>query len=127
MDLASQLEQVFAERERIADEILTNKQAVIDYDRRRNSNREGLRQFKHLLTDKKAWINMGNMFIKLPVEDAKKHIEREQNELSEKIDTARATIKNKTQVLEKMEGKDRLKGFDLKAISSDDLYGITRK
>lgn len=51
----------------------------------------------------------------------------EQNELSEKIDTARATIKNKTQVLEKMEGKDRLKGFDLKAISSDDLYGITRK
>ncbi|KAI7875149.1 hypothetical protein K492DRAFT_199415 [Lichtheimia hyalospora FSU 10163] len=80
MDLASQLEQAFAERERIADEILTNKQAVIDYDRRRNSNREGLRQFKNLRSGKflykKAWINMGNMFIKLPVEDAKTHIER---------------------------------------------------
>ncbi|KAI9311111.1 hypothetical protein BX666DRAFT_1110059 [Dichotomocladium elegans] len=72
MDLAEQLEKgnvtiqsvkeivclkyflAFAERERLADDILTNRQAVIDFDRRRNSNREGFNQLKGpLQNDKK--------------------------------------------------------------------------
>ncbi|KAI9469341.1 hypothetical protein BDB00DRAFT_863017 [Zychaea mexicana] len=122
---ANEIEKVLADRERLADEILTNKQAVIDYDRRRNGNREGLNQLTkgNMKNEKKAWIMSGDMFFKLPVKDAKEHIEKDQKTLTDKIDAARQTMKEKTQ---KLEGFD-MKGFDLKSISSEDLYGITKK
>ncbi|KAL1935592.1 hypothetical protein VTP01DRAFT_4732 [Rhizomucor pusillus] len=40
--LTQRLEQAFVEREHISEDILLNKQAIIDNDRRRNGNREAL-------------------------------------------------------------------------------------
>ncbi|KAI9247481.1 p53 and DNA damage-regulated protein 1-like protein [Phascolomyces articulosus] len=124
--VANEIEKVLANRERLADEILINKQAVIDYDRRRNGNREGLNQLNKgkIKNDKKVWMMAGgDLFIRLPTKEAKDYIEKDQNQLTEKIDTARTIMK---QNVKKLEGYD-MKGFDLKSITSDDLYGITKE
>lgn len=53
--------------EEAAEDILTDRQTIIDLDRKRNGNREALR---HLKTkgEKKSWINMGTTFFKLETE-----------------------------------------------------------
>lgn len=50
--------------EQVAEEILTDRQTIIDYDRKRNANRESLRHLRNA-SDKKTWIAMGNNFFKL--------------------------------------------------------------
>ncbi len=53
--------------EEAAEDILTDRQTIIDLDRTRNGNREALR---HLRTkaEKKSWVVMGNTFFKLESE-----------------------------------------------------------
>ncbi|KAI7847244.1 p53 and DNA damage-regulated protein 1-like protein [Circinella umbellata] len=123
-EVANEIEKVLADRERLADEILINKQAVIDHDRKRNANREGVNQLTRgkLKNEKKVWMMTGDLFIKLPVKDAKDYIEKDQKVLTEKIDLSRKTMKENVQ---KLEGYD-MKGFDLKSITSEDLYDITK-
>jgi hypothetical protein len=50
--------------EQAAEDILTDRQTIIDYDRKRNANREALRSMKNS-SEKKTWIAMGNTFFKL--------------------------------------------------------------
>ncbi|KAI8083250.1 uncharacterized protein B0P05DRAFT_536697 [Gilbertella persicaria] len=73
--IANQIEQTLAEKEHLAEEIFINKQAVIDYDRKRNSNREALSQIKKT-QDEKLWTFFGDMFIKLPTENVKTLIQK---------------------------------------------------
>jgi hypothetical protein len=90
---------VFIERERLAEDILTNKQLVIlnflsnlhlclftnlslfkivDYDRTRNTNREALTKLKKepLNSQKKVWVNLGDFFIKLEKDNVTSYIEK---------------------------------------------------
>lgn len=53
--------------EEAAEDILTDRQTIIDLDRTRNGNREALRHLKGT-SDKKSWIVMGNTFFKLETE-----------------------------------------------------------
>ncbi|KAI9473923.1 MAG: hypothetical protein EXX96DRAFT_621551 [Benjaminiella poitrasii] len=124
--VADQIEKTLAEKEHLAEEILINKQAVIDYDRKRNSNREALTQLKKI-DDKKTWTFFGDMFVKLPTEDAKSLIERDQKLLDEKIDTARGIMKQNTIAIQEMEGKNDVHGFNLKGITATDLYNNANK
>ncbi|KAL7327203.1 hypothetical protein PS15p_209431 [Mucor circinelloides] len=74
-NIANQIEQTLAAKEHLAEEILINKQAVIDFDRKRNSNREALSKLRKT-TDKKTWTFFGDMFIKLPTDKTKVLIEK---------------------------------------------------
>lgn len=56
-----------ADLEEAAEDILTDRQTIIDLDRTRNGNREALRHLKKE-GDKKSWIVMGNTFFKLETE-----------------------------------------------------------
>jgi hypothetical protein len=49
--------------EQAAEEILTDRQTIIDYDRKRNGNRESLRHLRNM-GEKKGWIAMGNTFFR---------------------------------------------------------------
>ncbi|KAI8640961.1 hypothetical protein BD408DRAFT_223466 [Parasitella parasitica] len=73
--VANQIEKTLAAKEHLAEEILVNKQAVVDYDRKRNSNREALSSLKKT-HDTKTWTFFGDMFIKLPTEKTKALIEK---------------------------------------------------
>ena len=65
------------EIEEAAEEVLSNKQEIVDLDRKRCQNREALRALSHLntgsseQTEKKCWLAMGNCFFQLPQDKAK--------------------------------------------------------
>ncbi|SAM09324.1 hypothetical protein [Absidia glauca] len=118
--VGNQIEQLFAKKEHLAEEVIVNKQTLIDYDRKRNSNRESLNQLKKNLKDeKKVWLNFGDMFIRLPTDEAQQVIERDQKTLTEKIDETRKVVKDNMMELERLEGKKRMQGFDLEATLND--------
>ncbi|KAG0057409.1 p53 and DNA damage-regulated protein 1 [Gryganskiella cystojenkinii] len=116
MELVSNLQQ----RELVAEEILTNKELIVDYDRRRNSNREALGKLKKELgQEKKVWVNLGDMFIKLPKKNVETMIKKDQNTLDGEISDIRQVMKEKVVELEKLEGGDgsRAKAFQLKGMT----------
>ncbi|CAI2174173.1 215_t:CDS:2 [Funneliformis geosporum] len=120
---------ILSERERLAEDILTNKQLIVDYDRTRNTNREALNNLKKesLNSQKKVWVNLGEFFIKLEKDNVKSYIEKDQKNLEKEISSLRDTIKQKTTDLEKLETGEinQMKGFELQGITAKDLYNIT--
>lgn len=58
------------EIEEAAEEVLSDKQEIVDLDRKRCQNREALRAMSHL-NEEKCWLAMGNCFFKLPQDKAK--------------------------------------------------------
>lgn len=55
------------ETERVADQIMQNKQEIIELDKRRQSNREALRSIQKGDNDK-TWITIGPMLVKMKTE-----------------------------------------------------------
>ncbi|KAF9144446.1 p53 and DNA damage-regulated protein 1 [Mortierella sp. GBA39] len=80
-------------RELIAEDILTNKELV--------------------------WVNLGDMFIKLPKENVQTMIKKDQTTLDEEILDIRETMKQKVVELEQLEGGDgsKSRAFQLKGMS----------
>ncbi|GJJ73890.1 hypothetical protein EMPS_06248 [Entomortierella parvispora] len=116
MEFVSNLQQ----RELVAEEILTNKELIIDYDRRRNSNREALGKLKKDLSkEKKVWVNMGDMFIKMPKPNVETMIKKDQETLDSEIADIRQVMKEKVVELEKLEGGDgsKSRAFQLKGMT----------
>lgn len=60
--------------ERVADQILMNKQEIVELDKRRQSNREALNELKRT-TDKSTWTSVGCMIVKLKKETAVQMLE----------------------------------------------------
>ncbi|KAI8970517.1 hypothetical protein BDB01DRAFT_855375 [Pilobolus umbonatus] len=128
MSIVDQIEQTLATKEHLAEELLINKQAVIDFDRKRNSNREALTQIrKNAKDEKKLWTFFGDMFIKLPTQSVKELIEDDQKNLDEKINMARDTMKKNAALISQIEGKDDMHGFNLKGMTATDLYNSVRR
>ncbi|KAI8599730.1 hypothetical protein EDD21DRAFT_379052 [Dissophora ornata] len=112
--------QDFQKREIVAEEILVNRELIVDYDRRRNSNREALTKLKKDLSqEKKVWVNLGDLFIKLPKQNVETIIKRDQETLDAEIEDVREIMKEKVVELEKLEGGDgsKAKAFQLKAMT----------
>jgi len=114
------------EAEEIAEEILSDKQQIVDFDKRRNVNREALRSLKDS-KDNKTWLCSGaDLFIKLPTDGARKIIEKDQRTLDEEINKLRDQLKVKTSKLSEIEGtEDSTKPFFLKPTSVSSLSSMT--
>ncbi|KAI9594224.1 hypothetical protein BDF19DRAFT_445262 [Syncephalis fuscata] len=55
--------------EQLAEELLLEKHLLVDYDRRRNDNRVALNRMQES-KDKKVWLNLGDLFVRLPKRNA---------------------------------------------------------
>ncbi|CAG8497107.1 288_t:CDS:2 [Paraglomus brasilianum] len=120
---------VLEERERIADEILTDKLAIVDYDRKRNSNREALNKLKKdLKNESKVWVNLGDMFIRMEKDKVQTLVNKDQQHLDSEISKLHENMKEKSARLEQIEkgNVERMSGFNLKPIEAKDIYNITR-
>ncbi|KAJ3300621.1 p53 and DNA damage-regulated protein 1 [Borealophlyctis nickersoniae] len=119
-----------AEIERISEDILTEQQLIIDYDRRRNENREALGCFRRgeAGKGKREWFFAGGLFLKLPNETAKHLLEEDQKKLNADINRLRDSIKTRVTELEKKDrgNTTRLKGFELTGVTQDELSKIAR-
>ncbi|XP_069099475.1 p53 and DNA damage-regulated protein 1 isoform X2 [Pleurodeles waltl] len=86
------------EVEERAEEVLADKQQIVDLDIKRNQNREALRALQRDLgSPEKVMVCFGNMFIKFP--------------------------KTKTTEMIK-KGKPELKGFNLNAMSKEEMKAL---
>ncbi|XP_041457247.1 p53 and DNA damage-regulated protein 1-like [Lytechinus variegatus] len=118
------------ELEALAEEILTEKQQIVDLDRKRNQSREAVRALKNQTESQKSkkevktWVSFGNTFIKFPAKNVKMMLTNDQKKLDEEINDLRNGLKPKVAKLREMEGQEEKKGFDLKAMSRDELKAV---
>ena len=116
--------------ERSAEDILSSKQEIVDLDRKRNSNREAIRALEkeakthYKGSDSKCWLAMGNSFFRLPNKNAVNLLRKDQQQLDISVNTQRSELKEKVGRLREKEGKEELKGFGLKALSSEELSAV---
>lgn len=118
------------EQEALGEEIILDRRQMVDYDRKRQKNREALNALKkrsaadvvsaspaqagggpaieELVSEqeerqKGVWMFTGSMFMKLPKEAAKKGLEKDQEQLSAEIDRMQAVVKDKAIRLQRMD------------------------
>jgi len=121
----SELLTYIKEVESKAEEVLSDRREIVDLDRKRNQNREAIRALKSTEgQEDKTWLAMGNTFFKLPTDKAKNLIEKDQVSLDREINILRSNLKTKVNSLRDLEGHEKLKGFDLKALSSDEMKAL---
>lgn len=65
-----------AELEEVGNDILDDKREIIDLDRKRQANREGLRALEKNSSKKKTWLYAGSLLIKLPKTEVRDFIEK---------------------------------------------------
>ncbi|XP_013781466.1 p53 and DNA damage-regulated protein 1-like [Limulus polyphemus] len=120
--------QYLSEVEEVAEDILTDKNQLVDLDRKRNKNREALRALdKEIKADqmpKKSLVCFGNMFIKFPKETAKKLITDDQAKLEKEVTNLRNGLKHKISKLRELEGKSELSGFSLQPLSREEMCAV---
>ena len=82
------------EIEEAAEEVLSEKQEIVDLDRKRNQNREAIRALSRKPQENssnesndKAWLAMGNCFFELPKKKALNLLEQDQVKLDTEIDS----------------------------------------
>ena len=89
--------------ELLGEEILTDRQQMVELDRRRNTNREALaalrridRQGAEVAAAQKHWVCMGETFAKHSQSEARGMLEADQTRLDAEIERLRGDVKRKT-------------------------------
>ncbi|OCT82163.1 p53 and DNA damage-regulated protein 1 [Xenopus laevis] len=110
-----------------AEDVLGNRRQIVDLDMKRNQNREALRALSkdHSPTGR-VTVCFGNMFIELPKSKTKEIIERDQEQLDKEISGLRKELKVKVKELYEAQGKPELKGYDLMALSPEEMKSINK-
>ena len=116
--------------ERSAESILAKKQEIVDLDRKRNSNREAIRSLEKSAKnhykgdDSRCWLAMGNSFFRLPNKNAVNMLKKDQQQLDVSVNKLRSDLKDEVNDLRAREGREEMKGFGLKSLSSDELSAV---
>lgn len=115
------------EVEERAEEVLADKQQIVDLDIKRNQNREALRALQRDLgSSDKVMVCFGDMFIKFPKTKTTEMIQKDQQRLDEEIGKLRNQLKVKVNKLYEAQGKPELKGFNLNAMSKEEMKALNR-
>uniref|UniRef100_A0A1A9VL14 Uncharacterized protein n=1 Tax=Glossina austeni TaxID=7395 RepID=A0A1A9VL14_GLOAU len=80
--------EIIKSTEEVADKILMNKQELIALDKRRQQNREAIREVEKDPEDKdetKMWITVGSMLLKMPREKALSLLKNDQLQIEREI------------------------------------------
>ncbi|XP_078507895.1 p53 and DNA damage-regulated protein 1 [Lissotriton helveticus] len=115
------------EVEERAEEVLADKQQIVDLDIKRNQNREALRALQRDLgSSEKVMVCFGDMFIKFPKTKTTEMIQKDQQRLDEEINKLRSELKVKVNKLYEAQGKPELKGFSLNAMSKEEMKALNK-
>ncbi|XP_070587049.1 p53 and DNA damage-regulated protein 1-like, partial [Erythrolamprus reginae] len=96
---------------------------IVDLNQKRNQNREAFRALsKELNSAEKATVCFGSMFIQLPKAKTQEMLQRDQELLEEEIAKLQQELKVKVSHLMEAQGKPELKGFDLKPLTSEEMW-----
>lgn len=124
LDDSSRMMQHLVEMESAAEDILADKQQLINLDRKRQKTREAVRVLSKDKKSAKQWVCFGNMFLKLPTEKTKKLLEKDFDQLDSDISDIRKNLKPKVNKLRDIEHKDSIKGFNLHPLTKEEMKTI---
>ena len=87
--------------ELLGEEVLAERQQMVELDRRRNQNREALAALRRmdrqndggLRTSQKHWVCMGDVFLRKPQAATKSMLDQEQQRLDNEIEALRKSVK----------------------------------
>ncbi|XP_074604385.1 pdrg1 prefoldin-like subunit [Brevipalpus obovatus] len=112
------------ESERLGEKILADREMMVEFDRRRNKNREALRAIEKQSQDK-VWLNFANMFVRTEKSKAQDIIKRDQESINSNIDKTRNAIKDNMVKLSTLEGKKEHEMFKLNPLSSKEVSAMS--
>lgn len=72
----------------------------------------------------KSWVCIGNIFMKLPDSNIQEMLHQDQKNLDDEISKLRKDLKPKVSKLHELEGLPEVKGFNLTALTQDDLQNL---
>lgn len=119
-----QVVQWMHEIEELAEDVLSDRQQIVELDRKRNQIREATRAVYKSKDSGKLWVCHGNQFIKLPKHQTKKFLNQDSDELDDEINSLRRQLKQKVNKLQDLEHKEELKGFHLNPLSKKELTAL---
>ena len=64
MAVNTKVYEIILENERVADHILQNKQLIVEYDKKRQGNREALRELRKS-EENNVWMTVGSILIEM--------------------------------------------------------------
>ncbi|KAK7112660.1 p53 and DNA damage-regulated protein 1-like [Littorina saxatilis] len=121
---SQQLLEHLAQVEDVAEEILTDKQKLIDLNHHWNQTREAMRVLQKDKSDNKQWVCMGNMFIKMEKKSTSRLIEKDFDQTAQEIAKTRTELKPKLSHIRDLEHKEGIKGFHLQPLSKTEIAAI---
>ncbi|XP_065129085.1 p53 and DNA damage-regulated protein 1 isoform X2 [Paramisgurnus dabryanus] len=92
---AQRVLEYLTEVEVAAEDILADRQQIVDLDLRRNRNREALNALRNHSTNENVKVCFGNMFIKFSQENSTSMILKDQEQLDKEINDLRKCLKAK--------------------------------
>uniref|UniRef100_UPI00358E18BF p53 and DNA damage-regulated protein 1 n=1 Tax=Myxine glutinosa TaxID=7769 RepID=UPI00358E18BF len=120
-------EEVFnylTEVEELAEDVLADRQQVIDLGQKINFNREAIRSLQKEKSKDKVWVCFGSTLIKLTNPQTLDMLQKDQEQLNKEIDKIRSQLKVKVNNLNDAQGKPELKGFDLIPLMKMEMSSI---
>ncbi|XP_050673761.1 p53 and DNA damage-regulated protein 1 [Leptidea sinapis] len=102
--------------EKLAEEILSDKREIVLLDKRRNQNREALRDINKS-SQKKCWLAVGSVLVKHNIEDTKELLENDQKQINIEINKLRSNLKIKVNNLRDLEMQPPVPGLMLVPMS----------
>ncbi|XP_015911914.2 p53 and DNA damage-regulated protein 1 [Parasteatoda tepidariorum] len=113
--------------EETAQDILIDKEQIVNLNRRSNTLREAKRalqaELKKEKPTSKTWLCFGNMFIKCPTPKALTIVEKDETVINEEINKIRDNLKPKVENMRNLEGKPPSK-FNLKPLNKDEVTAM---
>lgn len=110
--------------EKLANEILSDKREIILLDKRRNQNREALRDLSKS-SQNKCWVTVGSVLIKHNIDATKSLLEADQKQLNIDINKLRSDLRVKVNNLRDLEMQPPVPGLMLVPLSSTETKGLS--
>lgn len=110
--------------EKLAEEILSDRREIVLLDKRRNHNREALRDLAKS-SQNKCWVTVGSVLIKNNLEATQSLIEADQRQLNIDINKLRCNLKIKVNNLRDLEMQPPVSGLMLIPMSQKETQGFS--
>ncbi|XP_016928201.2 p53 and DNA damage-regulated protein 1 [Drosophila suzukii] len=121
-DLDKSIE-IITKTEELADKIMANKQELTVMDKRRQETREALRLMEKS-EDKKVWITIGSMLVKMEKEKALYLLKKDQHQIEQQINLIYSDQKLLVNKHRDLEFKSPFSGTNLKPLEKKEFDAL---
>ncbi|XP_049887310.1 p53 and DNA damage-regulated protein 1 [Pectinophora gossypiella] len=124
MDDQAKVLKYLVSAEKLAEEILSDRREIVLLDKRRNANREALRDLSKS-GQQKCWVTVGSVLIKNDLRTTKDLLDEDQKQLNIDINKLRSDLRVKVNDLRDLEMQPPVPGLMLVPMSRKETEGFS--